>query len=136
MPTPQLGYFWPVSGGHPDQGLPPGSPGSPDQGLPQPPSIWPPVTLPPLPPGVWPNPPVGVWPPHSPSVPSHPIYLPEGPDHTLPVPPATIWPPLPPGNGIAGKGVILIWVVGVGYRWLVVQGHEVWPPVPPSPQPK
>ena len=32
--------------------------------------------------------------------------------------------------------VVLIWVVGVGYRWLVVQGHEVWPPVPPSPQPK
>jgi hypothetical protein len=54
------------------------------------------------------------------------------------MPPATVWPPIPPGSGIAGKCIILIWVVGVGYRWLVVQGPDVWPPVtpPPMPQPK
>jgi len=69
-------------------------------------------------------------------VPSQPIFLPEGPDHTLPVPPATVWPPLPPGIGIAGKGLALIWLVGVGYRWLVVQGNEVWPPQTPPAQPK
>jgi len=196
----QLAWITPVGGGHPDQGLPPGSPGAPDQGLPTPPGIWPPDSLPPLPPGVWPSPPVGIWPPTRPTVPSHPIviYPPrpghglpptpghpdqglhgspghpdqglppvaghpdqglpgsEYPDNSLPMPPATVWPPLPPGTGIAGKALILIWVVGVGYRWLVVQGAEVWPPqhpvypdqglppfqgrpyqgLPPSPQPK
>jgi hypothetical protein len=180
MPQLQAGYFYPVSGGHPDQGLPPGVPGAPDQGLPQPPQIWPPDSLPPLPPGIWPSPPVGVWPPTRPTVPSHPIViypghpghrppwspghpdqglpgapghpdqglppsaghpdqgLPEPPevDNSLPMPPATIWPPLPPGIGIAGKALILVWIVGVGYRWLVVAGTDIWPPVPPEPEPK
>jgi hypothetical protein len=164
--------------------------GPPDQ-------IWPPDSLPPLPPGIWPSPPVGVWPPTRPTRPSHPIViyppvrpghgLPPSPGHpdtglppvpghpdtglppvpghpdtglppvpgspdntlpgtgappevdnTLPMPPATIWPPLPPGTGIAGKALILIWVVGVGYRWLVVKGLDTWPPqpAPPVAQPK
>ena len=59
-------------------------------------------------------------------------------DNALPMPPATIWPPLPPGSGIAGKALILVWVVGVGYRWVVVGGTDIWPPPPqpPTAQPK
>jgi hypothetical protein len=163
----QLAWITPVaSAGHPDQGLPPGEPGSPDQGLPTPPGIWPPDSLPPLPPGIWPSPPVGVWPPTRPTVPSHPIViypphpghglpgtpghpdqglppsglhpdqgLPGTPDNSLPMPPATVWPPLPPGTGISGKALCLIWIIGIGYRWLVVEGPEVWPPEPvPAPK--
>jgi hypothetical protein len=164
------GYFariTPVHGGHPDQGLPdweaPVDPGYGVGGD----HVWPPATLPPLPPGVWPNPPVGTWPPSRPNLPSHPIviYPPRpdqglppsgnrpdqglpgsqpGVDNTLPMPPATIWPPLPPGTGVAGKALILVWVVGVGYRWLVVGATDIWPPqpvkpdhsLPPTPQPK
>ena len=50
-----LAYINFVSGGHPDQGLPPGSPGMPDQGLP---GSQPGVdnSLPMPPPGVWPPP--------------------------------------------------------------------------------
>jgi hypothetical protein len=179
MPTPQLGYFFPVGGGHPDQGLPGGGgPVDPGYGVDAPDQIWPPDSLPPLPPGVWPSPPVGVWPPTRPTRPSHPIViypgrpshglpgapghpdqglpgspghpdqglppvgfpdqgLPPGVDNTLP-PPATVWPPLPPGTGIAGMALILVWVVGVGYRWLLVKGHDIWPPQPEPPvaQPK
>ena len=62
-----LAYINFVSGGHPDQGLPAGSPGMPDQGLPgsqpgidnslptPPPGVWPPPTVAnpivPIPPG-------------------------------------------------------------------------------------
>jgi hypothetical protein len=158
----QLALITPISGGHPDQSLPgherPVDPGYGVSGD----VVWPPVSLPPLPPGVWPSPPVGVWPPSRPGIPSHPIVIyppvrpdqglpPTGPppkpdqglpgtspsvDNTLPMPPATIWPPLPPGSGIAGKALILVWVVGVGYRWIVVGGTDIWPPPPPGPQPK
>jgi len=169
----QLGYFYPVSG-HPDQGLPGHEgPVDPGYGVEAPDRVWPPPSLPPLPPGVWPNPPVGVWPPSRPGIPSHPIViypphpshglpptgehpdqglpgrpghpdqglpeppypdqgLPPGVDNSLPVPPATIWPPLPPGSGIGGKALILVWVVGIGYRWVVVGATDVWPPVPVS----
>src|SRR6185369_8902207 len=94
--------------GRPDNSLPP-SPGRPDQGLP------------------------------GAGTPGHPDQgLPGTPpsiDNSLPMPPATIWPPLPPGSGINGKALILIWIVGVGYRWLVAQGVDIWPP-PLSPDPK
>ena len=181
---PQIGFFYPIGGGHPDQGLP-GSEGpvDPGYGVEAPDRVWPPISLPPLPPlppGVWPNPPVGTWPPSRPGIPSHPIViypghpsqglpiapgrpdqglpgspgrpdqglppsglhpdqgLPPGVDNTLPMPPATIWPPLPPGTGVAGKALILVWVVGVGYRWVVVGGTDIWPPqpAPPTAQPK
>ena len=190
----QLAWITPISGGHPDQGLP-GAERPPDPGYgvggDQ---VWPPPSLPPLPPGVWPSPPVGVWPPSRPGIPTHPIViypphpshglppypdqglppaggkpdqglpgrppkpdqgLPGGPDNTLPgvppsvdnslpMPPATVWPPLPPGTGVAGKALILVWVVGVGYRWIVVGATDIWPPqpvrpdqgLPPGPQPK
>ena len=93
-----LAYINFVSGGHPDQGLPPGSPGMPDQGLPgSQPGID--NSLPPPPPGL-------AWPP----VPAHPI-VPAPPG----TPPGTIWPspgrpphvsgqPLPPhpSQGLPG----------------------------------
>jgi hypothetical protein len=62
--------------------------------------------------------------------PSLPIYLPIGPDQGLPpiaghlpsvpdAPPGTIWPPLPP-SAPAGKTALLVWLVGVGWRYMVV----------------
>ena len=91
----QLCYITPVGSGHPDQGLPPGVPGAPDQGLPTPPGIWPPDSLPPLPPGF--EPPVGTWPPQRPTVPSHPIVIhPPHPGHR---------PPLSPGGGHPSQGL-------------------------------
>jgi hypothetical protein len=102
----------------PDAGLPPGGvvgggpatpPVRPDQGLP--PGG---IAGHPLPPG-------GV-------IGGGPIY---------PAEPPVLWPPLPPDAGIAGRAVILIWVVGVGYRWLIVEGR-MQPPIytPPPAQPK
>ena len=166
MPESYVARITPLhAGGHPDQGLPDYErPVDPNYGVGGD-HVWPPVSLPPLPPGVWPSPPVGMWPPSRPGVPSHPIviYPPRpdqglpptggkpdqglpptgsppkpdqglpgsqpGVDNSLPVPPATVWPPLPPGTGVSGKALILIWVVGVGYRWLVVSGPDIWPPV-------
>jgi|SRR5262245_9176882 len=104
-----------------------------------------PLPLPPLPPGVVAPPialPPVMWPPAGPGSP--PVIInpippsPGTPDNSLPMPPATIWPPLPPGTGIAGKALLLVWVVGVGYRWIVVGGTDIWPPQtpPPSAQPK
>lgn len=125
----------------------PERPTDPDYGLPGPrPTPMPPIAIPPLPPGFVMPPihlPPEIWPPQPPVYPIPPIFIPGGPDNTLPgtpgtpgtpdnslpMPPATIWPPLPPGSGIAGKGLALIWLVGVGYRWLVVQGPDIWPPV-------
>lgn len=116
---------WSPGGGHPDQGLP-GMPGHPSQGLPPVPGV----------PGTPDNTLPGTGAP--PEVDNTLPGTPPAPDNSLPMPPATIWPPLPPGTGVAGKALILIWVVGVGYRWLVVKGPEVWPPVPEPPvaQPK
>src|SRR4029077_4210127 len=111
-------------------------PVDPGYGAGTPDHVWPPVSLPPLPPGVWPSPPVGTWPPSRPGIPTHPIVIyppkpdqglpptgsPPKPDqglpgaappvnNSLPVPPATVWPPLPPGTGVSGKALILIWVI-------------------------
>lgn len=45
-------------------------------------------------------------------------------DNTLPMPPGTIWPPLNPGDGVQGKGLLLILVLGADgvekFKWLVV----------------
>lgn len=128
-----LAYITPVSGNVP--GMP----------LPEPPDnvIWPPPSLPPLPPDI--SLPPGIWPPAEPPtigggpvIPDSPIVIPQPPDKPIPGPPAVIWPPLPPGTGIAGKALILVWVVGVGYRWLVVGGTDIWPPPssPDTPTPK
>jgi hypothetical protein len=110
----------------------------------------------PIRPGLWPNPPrpPGVWPPPTPVYPSFPIYIPGHvgggpmpggrPDQGLPpaegqhpdqgpiAPPGAVWPPLP---GASGKLLCFAWVVGYGYRWVVIDTSlEIGggPVVPPS----
>jgi hypothetical protein len=142
----------PGFGGRPDNSLPGGFPGRPDNSLPgyQPGGGHPshpisgggvgpshPIVLPPLP-GVWPQPgtpshPI-VIPPDVPGVPSHPIVLPGSPEHPIALPPGSVWPPLPPT--MTGKYAILIWVVGVGSRWLIVDAATIDNSLPDSPQPK
>lgn len=133
MPQGTLAWITPVSGGHPDQGLPGGGE-YPDQGLPGGggrPSH--PIALPPLPPGV-PTPPIAlpptVWPPQPPSAggPSNPIVIPGTPEHPIALPPGTVWPPLNPGDGVGGKALLLAWVVGTDkYRWVVVDVPPLHP---------
>jgi hypothetical protein len=130
-----------VTGGGPDNSLPevpgPVDPGYGvelppviDNGLPDNPGVWPPQrpNFPvypnhdlPRPPSVWPTPPVG--PDNSlptlPGHPSHPIYRPPvKPDNSLPLPPGSVWPPLPPS--LDGKYLVFAWIVGVGYRFTVI----------------
>jgi len=142
------GFGGGISGIHPSHDLP-NAPVRPGHDLPHPPGhpshrpIYPggrpDNSLPP-----WEA--VGVWPPGptdpawgvdapNPGGPSHPIYIPIGrpghPDQGLPpvaghpappiasVPPGTIWPPLPPGAP-AGKTALIVWLVGVGWRYVVV----------------
>ena len=50
-------------------------------------------------------------------------YIPGSPEHPIALPPGTVWPPLPPTT--TGKYAVLIWVVGVGSRWLVVEAPEM-----------
>lgn len=54
-------------------------------------------------------------------------------DNTLPMPPGTIWPPLNPGDGVQGKGLLLILVLGADgvekFKWLVIDAPGMWPPV-------
>jgi len=124
-----LAYIVPLSGGgeRPDNSLPgtPGVPTHPIAGGGERPSH--PIVLPPLP-GVWPKPgtpshPI-VIPPETAGTPSHPIVIPGDPEHPIALPPGTVWPPLPPTE--SGKYAILIWVVGVGTRWLIVDaGNSV-----------
>jgi hypothetical protein len=117
----------------------PNYPVDPDYGLPVPPNVWP------KPPGtVWP-PRVPIYPTHPiypGGRPSHPIApggrpprpdqglpgeppapdqgLPPHVDHELPevLPPGAVWPPLPPD--IQGKILCFVWIVGIGYRWTVI----------------
>jgi hypothetical protein len=106
-------YGVPGGGGHPDNSLP--VLGSPEH----------PIVLPPLPPDA----PDNSLPPLAGQLPEFPIQVPGTPEHPIVVPPGTIWPPLPPDSGVAGKTYILIYVLGVGHRWLVVDGPSIWPPV-------
>lgn len=93
-----------------------------------------PIVLPPLPPGFEvPDNSLPVGPVH----PSYPIALPIGPDNTLPLPPGTIYPPLNPSDGVSGKCLLLVFVVGTEghrYRWIVVDAPEIWPPTTPQPK--
>jgi hypothetical protein len=75
-------------------------PGHPDNSLPVGPSHLP-------------YPPITTWPPPQPVFPGLPIY----PDNALPIPPGAVWPPVP---GIKGKVLCFVWIVGVGYRWTVI----------------
>jgi hypothetical protein len=97
-----------VSRGHAGNELPGGSPAYPGNALPGGPPAFA-GTLPAFPPQINPPPPE-IWP----GVPVHPLP----PNQTLPVPPGTIYPPLPPH--ITGKVVALVWIVGVGHRWAVL----------------
>ena len=113
-----------------------------------PPEIWPPHPQPP--PVVWPpridntlpGPPPGIWPPpEAPdnSLPPTPGHLPVFPG--TPGEPGTIWPPLPvrPDNSLPGPEnfLVIVWVPGVGYRWVVVD-PSLKPDqgLPPHPEPK
>jgi hypothetical protein len=94
-----------------DNGLPPTYPVKPGNDLPRPP-------------GGFPRPPLGIWPPQQPIYPSHPIYPTEGDgvDNSLPLPPGSVWPPLPPD--IKGKILAFCWLVGIGYRWVVLDPSQ------------
>ena len=104
-----------------------------------------PIVLPPLP-GIWPK-------PGEPNLPvdpgfgqggilhpgGGPIIIQGHPETPIALPPG-IYPPLPPPT--TGKYAVLILVLGVGYRWLVVDAGELPPgpstkPItPPAPAPK
>jgi hypothetical protein len=162
MSDPVIAMIVPLSGGHPDQGLPPQSPGAPthpwvppspgspthpigggggqpshpivgypDQGLPGGGVVGSPehpIVIPPMPPPVVGHPiPPAIWP----GVPIHPGT----PEHPITLPPGSVWPPLPPS--ITGEALILVWVVSVGYRWLVVDASlDVDNELPATPEPK
>jgi hypothetical protein len=123
-----------------------------------PPGVWPPQTPTypvdpgydlPMRPGIWPNPPR---PPHVsggpvpgggrpdqglppiPAFPNHdlPIFQ-GGPNNDLPMPPGSVWPPLPPS--MDGKYMCFVWIVGVGYRFTVIDTNleiNAGPIIPPS----
>jgi len=169
MSGSQLAVITPVSGGHPSTGpIVPEGPVDPGYGVSLPPVVSHPIapgggpsqgpgfpthpiappTYPvdpgygiPTIPGIWPSPPA--FPDHSlpiaPVLPTHPIYRPEAPNNDLPLPPGAVWPPLPPS--VDGQVLCFVWVVGIGYRWTVIDpslqpSHPiVLPPstVPPHP---
>lgn len=95
-------------------------------------------------PSVWPGPPIHGKPPLPPLRPDLPIYLPPpNVDNSLPLHPGAVWPPLAPG--LDGKLLAFVWIVGVGYRWTVIDTSLKpdigLPPgidntLPPSPGPK
>lgn len=99
-------------------------PVDPDYGLPNPPHVWPqpplldggvehPIRLPPL-------------------VPTHPIAdVPPEVNNDLPG--GAVWPPLHPG--LPDKIVALVWLIGIGYRWAVLD-NTVEFPIAPTPEPK
>lgn len=129
-----------------DGGLTPGHP------LPEPPPSvrpplfpTPPIQLPPVPPGFKPPelPPPSVG--GGPIIPEWPIISPPLPGHPLPEPPPVvgggpiypdqIWPPLPPDSGLVnGKYLILVYVYGVGSRWLVYDATKPVEPPPATPK--
>jgi hypothetical protein len=126
---PTAGHPLPTPPDYPTQG--PVDPAHPDQGFP------------PLPvrPGHLPAPPpVGIWPPSAPIRPGHPIYpvlpaRPGGGAGTLPEPPpGSVWPPLPPD--VKGKVLAFAWLVGIGYRWVVLDPGVTLPVEPPVAQPR
>lgn len=150
MTRPFLAMVIPVGGGgeYPDQGLP-GGPVYPSHGLPGGGQID--NTLPAPPPGyptpgpVPPGGPVdpgygrpgggGGYPGHglppAAGLPSNPIVIPDPPHVSgQPVPPQ-IWPPLPPSLTI--PALILVWVIGVGYRWIHSGGERPDQGLPSAP---
>jgi hypothetical protein len=154
-----------VTRGGPDNSLPPahgpvdpgyGVPGpvDPGYGIPMPPVVD--NSLPghgrpnypvdpdygvPVRPGIWPNPPIlgGGHPSQPiypvPVFPTHPIYEPPGDASQLPtIPPGAVWPPLPPALGDQPL-ICLVWIVGVGYRWAVLNAAVELPIYEPPARP-
>ena len=119
----------PPSGGSPQYPSHPiYNPPYPDNSLPPFPNH--PIVIPPLPPDLKPEPPI-----YYPPEPTHPIFIPITPEEPIELPPGQVWPPLPPDTGISGQALILIYVVGVGYRWMVYDGPETCPPGEASTKP-
>jgi hypothetical protein len=165
MPLANINYLRPGDPNYPDNTLPGiEGPVDPGYGIPGGPGIMPPIAIPPLP-GIWP--PAGVVTPpihYPPATASPPIFIPDAPPEVGggpstpppvvgggpatppglhpgggPLPPAGVYPPLPPSSGIAGKVAILVWVIGIGYRWFVVDAPKPpdWPVgKPPESGPK
>lgn len=151
---PYLALITPLSGGHPDQGLPPWQGGYPDQGLPVPPGQPShPIVLPGAPPGS----------PGSPSHPiyvtgnpSHPIYVPgypshpmapggttppwginiDQPDQGLPVPPDLVEGLPPPPGELADKVVVAVYRPDYGWVAKSYDNARVDAGLPPHAQPK
>jgi hypothetical protein len=109
------GYGRPgVGAGHPDAGLP-GQGGHPGHALPMPPvdPAWG-TPAPPVDPGHGQGHPVGPRPGNE--LPDAPVTKPLPP--TSPGQPGQIYPPI--HGGIPGKSLALVWLVGHGYRWVVL----------------
>lgn len=120
------------SGDYPDNSLPGygGSEGEIDNSLPSGrPGFRPPgnATLPVLP-GIWPKPGTPNLPVRIPVDPGYgqPIFIAGGPENPIALPPG-IYPPLPPTGGTE-KVAILVWVIGVGYRWAVIDPSTIAQP--------
>jgi hypothetical protein len=116
------------SGDYPDNELPEGGGEEIDNSLPswnRPPGN---ATLPVLP-GIWPPPGKPNLPVRIPVDPGYgvPIFISEGPENPIALPPG-IYPPLPPSGGTSGKVAVLVWVVGVGYRWAVIDTSTIAQP--------
>jgi hypothetical protein len=52
----------------------------------------------------------------------------EHPEHPIVLPPGAVWPPLPPS--VQGKILCFVWIVGIGYRWTMIDpsltpGHDL-----------
>ena len=135
MADSKLAVITTVDGAHPDQGLPPtlwppgngGRPPYPDNGLPDGGNVGTPehpIVIPPSPP---PYPSTGL----PPSVfPGLPVHLPAPGEPPVSLPPGTVWPPLPPV--IEGRRLVLLaWIPGLGYKWIVV-GPQVEQPIAPG----
>jgi len=131
MPKGQLVWVTPVEGlggGSPEHPWVPPSPGEPAHPI---------EPVPPLPPGIWPSPGRPVPPialPRPPLEVTPPIVIPGTPEHPITLPPGVVWPPLNPGDGLQGKVLALVWLVGIGYKWAVLEVPEIPGfPMPPHP---
>jgi hypothetical protein len=88
-------------------------------------------------------------PPHGPGGGGeHPDHgLPGGPPptagHPLPepptdAPPGTVWPPLDPGQDLPDMGSdqwVIVWLPGIGYRFMKIEGKPIHEPPAASPKP-
>jgi len=121
MTQPYLALITPLTGHHPDQGLPGAQPGYPSQGLP-PFATQLPIIIPGAPPG-------------SPGSPSHPIYLPVYPSQGLPGHQPHPDQGLPGGQG--GRPTHPIHIPGVPDQGLPpgqnIPSNEL-PPIPVPPE--